>query len=226
MIQETLPAWPDPATLQDDYTVPHAMLVKLGRGDAMAGRRLLRTLIDIEVVHEPINGPTPKPDNVRLATIADEASLVELLRLDVAENAAHIAPSDDEALFTLVQAATRDIHNLGPAKPSIGVIGSPGQIEGAIFLQLQRWFWSSEHWFVEERLTAVRPDCRKSRHAADLIRFARWFVDAMSEHTDVRVRLVLSVVATVGAGPKQAFFGRMLNRVGAIYSYPAPDLHG
>lgn len=219
MTQEDLPEWPDPATLHDDYAVPYATLVKLGNGDAAAGRRFLRGLIDAEIVHEPINGPTPRPENVRLATIADEASLVELLRLDVAENAAHVAPADEASLFEFVHAATRDIHNRGQAKPNIGVIGPPERIEGAIFLEMHKWFWAAE-WYLEERLTTVRPDCRKSRHGADLIKFARWFSDSMSASAGFRVYLVANVVGTRDVNRKVALFGRLLNKAGGIFVYP------
>jgi hypothetical protein len=204
---------------EEGYTVPYETLVKLGHGDAAAGRRLLRVLIDVEMVHEPINGPTPRPENVRLASIVDEASLVDLLRLDVAENAAHIAPADDGALFDFVQAATRDIHNRGPAKPNIGVIGPPERIEGAIFLEMHKWFWSTE-WYLEERLTTVRPDCRKSRHGADLIKFARWFSDSMSASVGFRVYLVANVVGTRDVNRKVALFSRLLNKAGGIFVYP------
>lgn len=225
MIQEDLPTWPDPSVFaEDDYVVPYETLLKLGRGDAAAGRRLLRTLIDIEIVHEPINGPTPKPENVRLATINDEASLVELLRLDVTENAAHIAAGDDAALFDFVQAATRDIHNLGSTKPIIGVIGSPDRIEGAIFIELNRWFWSSNSWFLQEKLTAVRPDCRKSRHATDLLKFARWFSDAMSESAGFRVYLLASVVASRDVNRKIMLFSRLMNKAGGVFAYPSPSI--
>lgn len=222
MIQEDLPTWPDPGEVDADYTVPYGILVRLGKGDAHAGRRLLRTLIDIEMTHTPAEGPTERPPNVRVATIEDEESLVDLLKIDVAENAAHVAPMDEGALYEFVQAATRDLHNRGPVKPTIGVIGDPGQVQGAIFLEINRWFWAKDTFFIEERLTAVRPEYRTSRHASDLLKYAKWFVDAMSAQAGMRVYLVASVVATKDINRKIALFGRVLNRVGALYIYPQP----
>lgn len=220
MTQGNEPASSD-TPAQEPYLVPYETVAKLGGGDAVAGRRLLRTLIDLAVVREPVNGPTERPDNVRLATIEDEASLAELLRLDVAENAAHIAPSNDGALFDFIQAATRDINNLGAAKPIIGVIGTPDHIEGAIFIELQRWFWSDQ-WFLQERLTAVRPDSRKTRHAANLLKFAKWFADTMSAQAGFRVYLIASVVGTREVDRKVALFGRTMNKAGGIFVYPNP----
>lgn len=217
-----MPTWPEPGELGADYTVPYGMLVRLGKGDARAGRRLLRTLIDIEMAHTPVDGPTERPQNVRVATIEDEASLVDLLKLDIAENAAGVAPIDEAALFTFIQASTRDIHDLGAVKPTIGVIGQPGQVEGAIFLELHKWFWAKETFFVEERLTAVRPERRNSRHASDLLKFGRWFVDAMTEQAGIRIYLIANVVATKDVDRKIALFGRLLSRCGGIYIHPAP----
>ncbi len=205
---------------EDGFLVPHATLVRLGKGDVAAGRRLLRTLVDIEIVRKPVVGPTTKPLNVRLATVHDEQSLVELLRMDVRENAEHIAPADITTLFEFVQASTRDIHNLGAAKPLIGVIGAVGQVEAAIFLQFQKWFWSADTWFIEERLTTVHPDHRKSRHAADLLAFARWFVDEMSLQAGFRIYLIASVVGTQDVNRKVALFSRLMNKAGGVFVYP------
>jgi hypothetical protein len=209
--------------VEPGYTIPDEILAKLGDGDIKVGRRVLRTLIDLHVAHIPVNGPTERPADVRVANIEDEVSLVELLKIDIQENAAHIAPISDRRLWTFVQNATRDLMNLGAARPMIGVIGSPGQIEGAVFLSPAQWFWS-EDWFLEERLIAVRPEFRGSRHGADLIRFARWCVDTIKADSGYRTYLLSSVVATRNALAKQALFGRMLNRIGSLYAYPNPTI--
>ena len=223
MMQEALPAWPDSAEEVPDLVVPHATLLRLGRGDAAAGRRLLRVLLEIETEPRQIDGPTSKPSSVRLATIADEQSLVELLGMDVLESGATVAPISVPELWKFVQESTRDLGNRGASKPVIGVIGAEKGIEGAIFLEPEKWFWS-DRWFLAERLTCVRPGHRRTRHAADLLQFAKWFADAMTDAAGFRVYLLANVVGTRDVERKVALFGRTMARAGAIYLYPsAPE---
>lgn len=215
MIQEDLPAWPDPATLHDDYMVPYETLVKLGRGDAKVGRRLLRTLIDVEVTHEPRRGPGTKPDTVRLATEADESALMELLRMDHQENALVVAPFDEQHTKGFIQAATRE------KDATIGVVDGPAGPVGLIWLIPEVW-WFSPTWYVAERLTFVHPDHRRSRYGRDLLQFAHWFVDSMSAELGYQIFLISSVVGTVDVDRKVALFGRMMQRGGGIFIYPSP----
>jgi hypothetical protein len=221
MIQADPPSWPDVDSVQDDYVIPYSTLRKLGDGDAKAGRRRLRTMIDVEMVHQPVTGPTPKPSNVRLAGIDDEYSLADLLRADIAENASRVAPISEEAIFSFIQASTRDIHGLGAAKPNIAVIGSSSKIEAAVFLELNQWFWS-DHWHLAERTTIVHPDFRRSRHVDDLIDFCKWMADQMSASVGHKVYLLSQVVGTKDVDRKSAKFGRLMERVGATYVYPSP----
>lgn len=215
MYQTDLPEWPDIPPEEAGCFVSAAVLAKLGDGDVKAGRRVLRALIEIESTHAPINGPTERPANVRAAGVADEVSLVDLVRLDVLENASHIAPIDEKRIWQFIQRATRD------RIATIGVIGAPGHVEGMVYLIPAQWVWSQE-WFIEERLTVVHPDHRKSRHAGDLLLFARWSADFTASQSGLRVRLVGTVAATRRGLAKQAIFGRYLNRIGGIYAYPDP----
>ncbi len=215
MSQTALLVWPDPSTPPDDYLVPHDTLVKLGRGNAMAGRRLLRTLIDVEMVHEPPTGPALKPPTVRVATEADEPALIELLRLDHAESAAMVAPFDEQHVKSFIQAATRERID------TIGVVDEPEGPVGMVRLTPECW-WFSPDWYVAERLLFVHPAHRRSRHGRDLLQFARWFVDAMSAEVGYTVFLISSVVGTHDADKKAALFGRKMQRGGGIYIYPAP----
>lgn len=215
MIQENPPAWPDPETLRDNYTVPYETLVKLGRGNAMAGRRLLRTLIDVEMAHEPIVGPIAKPPNVRIANEGDETAIIELVRLDHAENATDVAPFDPQHAASFIQAAVRE------RDATIGVIDGPDGPVGMVYLIPECW-WFSPTWYVAERLLYVHPDHRRSRHAAHLLQFAQSFVDGMTTQLGYRVYLVSSVVGTVDVDKKVALFGRMMTRAGGVFVYPDP----
>lgn len=204
-------------TSDEGYLVPAETLAKLGGGDVKTGRRVLRMMIDLEVTHAPIPSPTPKPENVRAATTADELSILHLMRLDIAENAAHIAPLSEPRLLEFVQTATRDF------KATIGVIGAPGHIEGLIYLTPEQWWWSEE-WCLAERVSIVHPAHRGSRHAIDLLRFARWFVEVMRHNPEVQIYLLASVVATKNALAKQVLFGRMLTRIGSVFAHPDPTI--
>lgn len=198
------------------YTISPETLTRLGNGDMKAGRRILRAIIDLEMSHAPVNGPTPRPDCVRAATQADEDSILLLLREDFAENARHVAPMDEQRIRSFVEAATRE------RLATIGVIDGPSGVIGLIYLIAEQWWWS-DTWYVSERLTFVSAGHRTTgRHVSNLVRFARWFVDDMAGRLGYPVFLIASVVATQDARPKTALFGRMLNVAGGIFIYPDP----
>lgn len=204
---------PNPATPSENYVVPHATLTKLGHGCPMAGRRVLRAMIDLEVEHEPINGPTEKPASVRAAVEADEGSILELLRLGILGNGDHIAPFDPKATLDVIQNATRK--NLY----SIGVIGDSNHIEGAICLVPATWFWANEGFLVE-RFAFVRPEHRDFRHISALWNYAKWLTDQLNKAYGRRTFLIGGITASIDPWPKAALYRRLLNFTGGIYSYP------
>lgn len=201
----------------EPYIVPISTLEKLGNGCPMAGRRILRSLIDLEVEHEPINGPTEKPKTVRPAVQADEENILALVREDIAENARHIAPANEDKIMDAVRGATRK--GMG----TIGVIDTQDGLAGMICLQPCSWWWSAE-WYVFEQWNFVAKRHRKSRYATDLIQFSKWFVDAMSEQVGYRVTLLSGVTAVHQVHSKVALYRRLSNYVGAFYAYPNPAI--
>jgi GNAT superfamily N-acetyltransferase len=200
---------------EDDYVVSFKTLERLGHGDALAGRRLLRTLIDVEAVREPIVGPVAKPPNVRFATEGDEAAIMELLRQDHAENAAMVADFNAEHVTPFIQAATRQ------RIATIGVIDDPEGPVAMVYMAPESW-WFAPEWYIAERLLYVHRDHRRTRHAAHLLDFARWFVDDMSARLGYRVFLISSVVGTRDVDKKVALFGRTMVRAGGVFVYPDP----
>lgn len=199
----------------DGYLVSPEVLAKLGDGDPQAGRRTLRLLIDLECSHVPINGPTERPVRVRDATAADELSILALLRLDIAENAAHIAEPDEQRIKAFVQSATQDRDG------RFGVIDGPHGIIGTIYLVPEMWWWS-DRCYVAERLTFVDPAYRSWQNVADLVKFGRWVVDDMSRQLGYQMFLIGSVVASRDARRKAAVFGKLMNYAGGVYCYPDP----
>jgi GNAT superfamily N-acetyltransferase len=217
VIQEDLPARPNPSTLHDDYAISYETLVKLGHGDAMAGRRLLRVLIDVEMTHEPVRGPASRPATVRIATERDEPALMELLRLDHAESAAMVAPFDEVHAQSFLYAATRERLSV------IGVVDEPEGPVGMVYLINECW-WFSPTWHVAERLLFVHPAHRRSRHGRDLLQFAQSFVDGMSAELGYTVYLISAVIGTRDVDRKAAMYGRMMTRGGGVYIHPSPSI--
>ena len=227
----------------DGYTVSHDTLVRLGRGDAAAGRRFLRVLIDVEATREPRRGPVAKPPDVRIATEADEGMLLELARRDHAdltrteprkrhdaERPAHpdrcaalggirsrrlSVPFDDKHVSSMIYAATRE------RDATIGVVDGPGGPVGMIYLLPEIW-WCHPTWYIAERLLYVLPEYRRSRRAARLLQFAQSFVDDMSARLGYTVYLISSVVGTQDVDLKAAVYGRAMTRAGGVFVYPTP----
>lgn len=55
-------------------------------------------------------------------------------------------------------------------------IGPKGKLEGLLYIMLSSFWYSNDpHW--EELFLYVDPDCRKSRNAVELLRFAKWCTD-------------------------------------------------
>ncbi len=143
---------------------------------------------------------------------------MRLLAEDFAENARHVAPFDPQRVQSWIEAATRE-HDA-----TIGVIEANAGLAGLIYLVPESWWWSSpDQWYIAEKLTFVSPRHRGAgRHVAELVKFARWFVDTMSARLGYPVYLIGSVVATKDARAKTLLFSRLLNFGGGIYIYPDP----
>lgn len=199
-----------------DYIVSLATLTKLGQGCPMAGRRVLRAMIDLEIEHEPINGPTQKPASVRAAVEADEENIMALVREDIAENARHIAPLDEDKVMNMVRGATRG------GNGTVGVIDAPdGTLAGMICLTPAVWWWSTQ-WASTENFCFVSKIYRKSGHAVDLIKFSRWHTDQLSAKLGYQVYLLSGVTASQEVHAKTAMYRRHSNFVGAFFAYPHP----
>lgn len=202
----------------EPYVVPAFTLEKLGNGCPMAGRRILRSLIDLEIEHEPINGPTEKPKTVRPAVQADEENILALVREDIAENARHIAPLDEDKVMSMVRGATR------AGTGTVGVIDAPGgMLAGMICLVPFCWWWSTR-WANLELFCYTAQAHRSSRHAADLIKFSRWCTDQLSEKLGYQVYLLSGVTATKDAHIKTSLYRRLSNFVGIFTAYPDPTI--
>lgn len=200
------------------YYVAPEILARLGGGDVSVGRKALRAILDIEAAHAPIMGPTEKPASVRAAVQADEPAILDMIRLDIAENARHIAPLDEESAMAQIHVATRE------GKATVGVIDAPDGLAGMVCLTPYRWWWSKA-WFLQEVFLYVAPQHRNSRHVADLVKFSRWVSDDLSARCGYRIFLLSGVTATRAARAKIAIYRRLSNYIGIFCAYPDPTIH-
>ncbi len=212
-------------SLEEGYTVPFSVLTRLGHGDAQAGRRVLRAMIDMECDHEPIVGPTERPPNVRGAVEADEAAILDLVRVQMAEITRDVAPPDEAKIMSIVRTATTVNATAVPGLPggiaTVGVIDGVHGLAGMICLVPYAWWWS-DRFFVAEFWNYVRPEARGSRYGADLVRFSRWHVDVMTEKIGSQVFLISGITGTNNPREKTALYGRLLNFCGGMFVYPWP----
>ena len=119
-------------------------LARFGNGDAAEGRKQLRLMLAIDhdrLEHEPAE--ITCPDSIRMAGPADEPAILELLLLDLNENAAHIAPIDEDRVMETIRAGTRQRGGL------VAVIDGPDKKPVAVtILHPMPWLWSQGyHWF-------------------------------------------------------------------------------
>jgi len=97
----------------------------------------------------------------------------------------------------------------------IGVIGEPGKVEGMIYLQMSR-FWYSTDTFLEELFNYVRPEFRRSNNAKALIDFAK------SAANRFDVPLLIGIISNHRTEEKIRLYQRRLGeKAGAFFLYNA-----
>lgn len=188
----------------------------LGRGDAEAGRKHVRQLIALERDTTVFTGPTEKPASVRAAGPADEDAILELLLLDVAENATQVAPPSEARIRGHIEVCTRRQGGIA------GVIDGPDDKPVAVVLMVPfQWWWSAQY-AVQELVLYVHQDHRKSRHVQDLLQFQRWVVDTWTNSFGYRVYLMCGVLGVNRVLSKIALYRRRFRQAGAVFVYPSP----
>lgn len=200
----------------EGFLVSNAQLARLGDGDVKRGRRVLRTLIFDEKDHPLINGPTPKPDGVYVIGTELEDTALKLYLLDLAENAARVAPVDPEVCLANIRHCTRQRGGL------IGLINEPaGEPVAMTMLWIDRWHWSRQH-FICKMVDFVHPDHRGGPYLRQLIEFQKWAVDEWTRRFGYQVYLLNGVLATSRTKDKVRMYKRRANFVGSYFLYPWP----
>jgi hypothetical protein len=190
-------------------------LAKFGDGDTAKGRRELRHLIAADPDGPVFNGPTKKPERVRIATAADEPILVQLLKTEIAEVACFMGPLDDDKILEVIQVGTRRRGGF------VGVIDGPDKTPVAVTVLHPSQWWFSNGWYYQEICMFVLPEHRKSRHVNDLLDFQRWVVDEHSRHMGYQVFLLCGVLGARRTHSKIALYRRRFAQIGAAFVYPS-----
>lgn len=199
------------------YRITDDQLKRLGNGDVKRGRRWLRLLMSDVAEPRKIVGPTPRPTEVRLGKPTDDLALFDMLIASYRENASNLYPIAPDRVVEDVQRATHNREG-GIA----GIIDDPtGKPIAMILLGAQRWPCSNA-WYLQASHNYVLPEHRKSRHAENLIKFARWCADEWSRGFGYAVYLGLSCTAQTNVEAKVRFFKRHAAQVGAMFMYPDP----
>lgn len=202
--------------------ITEEQLRRFGDGDASRGRRELRLLLENDNDRDgPIyHGPTDKPEGVRIAGPQDEAAILDLLLMDLRENAEHIAPLDEEKILENIRAGTRQRGGI------VAVIDGPGKVPVAVTIMHPCQWWWSQGWYFFEIVMFVHPEHRKSRHVDDLLQFERWAADNMTKSMGYRCYLLCGVLGAWRIRAKIALYRRKFKQAGAAFCYPAPPMRG
>lgn len=144
-------------------------------------------------------------DRVRFATRVDENEVFELCR----------AMHEEAGQAAFCERKVRDAMEEAFLQKGgiIGVIGAPGEIEGGIFLRTSQPWYSSD-WILEEYLSFVLPEYRRSTNANDLIEFAKKCARSLG------VKLFMGITSTERTEAKVRLYERKLSKAcGALFIY-------
>lgn len=136
------------------------------------------------------------PSIVRLASPPDEAGLLRLLEQMHAETG--LFPYAPQNVRELVHTVLSP-NGKAPLTPTIiGVVGHPSDLQASICITTSRLYYT-DAWHLGDLWNFVRPDCRRSSHAKELLEFGKRCADSMglpfvsgvvsNERTEAKMRL-------------------------------------
>lgn len=194
-------------------------LARFGGGNKDEGRKELRTMLANERDGKIYSGPTARPANIRMARPADEEAVLALLMMDLTENAAHIAPIDEEKVLEHIKTGTRLRGGL------VGLIDHDGKPVAVVVLVPYQWWWSNG-WYFQELVNFVHPDYRRHGYANDLLDFCKWATDDTTKKMGYVWWLLCGVLGAWRVQAKIAMYRRKFQQAGAAFVYPAPPVKG
>lgn len=102
----------------------------------------------------------------------------------------------------------------GP-RGTIGVIGTPQQLEALCFVLIGQ-FWYSDEYHIEELIAYVDPEFRHSEHSQALIKWMKELAE------DTGIKLLTGIMSTIRTDAKVRLYRRQLPQIGAFFLYPCP----
>ena len=207
-------------TLKDgSMLITPDQIARFGGGDLKAGRKELRVLIASERDRKIHLGPSAKPKSVRIAQPADEEAIFDLIMMDLAENAAVVAPIDETKVRRNIRIALTGENGI---KGFAGVIDGPQGKPVAIGLVIPAQWWWSNQWYLLETINFVHPDHRRSHHIDDILEFERWTADTFTRNFGYRTYMMFGVLGWKRVRAKISLYRRKLAMTGAAFIYPNP----
>lgn len=149
---------------------------------------------------------TPKPDNVRIASLKDEDEILRLMRMAHAEQP--LANLSDDKLRSIIKIATHD--DPKDRRGIIGVIDGPDGMEGYFCAVFSEWWFSSE-WKLEELSTFVDQKYRNGKDFNSLIQFAKWAAESFG------LVLVMGITASERLLPKIRLYEKHIKPFGGLF---------
>lgn len=148
---------------------------------------------------------------VRLADARDVDELFELCHHLHEEN--FIFPMAEHKVKAMLLSATRP--EIDKRRGIVGCIGEPGQMQAAIFLEIDSLWYADEPGLIE-LFSYVKPEFRKSSNSRDLIAWAM----AMSKH--FHLPLMIGIISNHRTEAKVRHYKRALGEpAGAFFLYGA-----
>lgn len=150
---------------------------------------------------------------IRLATVADEAEILSLLKVMWKEGGWR--PLDLDCARSMF---ARAFHRQGGI---LAVIGPPGNIRAMTFLLITRaWYTTEPH--LEELFCFVHPDHRKSDYHRLLIEYAKECSDEISKSAGHKIPLLMGVLTSRRMASKVRLYRRFFGiPVGAFFMHNA-----
>lgn len=142
--------------------------------------------------------------------------MMAFLRIAHAENGMPFAPMDEDKVRAVLKRGIARDHGI------IGVIRGKDYIEASIGLFVGTWWYTdANHMHLEDFWCFVHPDHRKSRHAKDMLAFAKW-----ASHK-LQYPLLVGVLSNERTAQKVRLYQRQLGSpVGALFVVAADGTEG
>ncbi len=152
-----------------------------------------------------------KPDNVRVATQADERALGALLLNDLRADNDMGLPVAEVRVWRNVISACRGMRGIA------GVIDGPDGIVASVGIFAVQGAWYSSAWFLSQTWLFVKPGHRARGYARDLFAFAEWHRADISARLGVEIGLETSVLSGKRLGAKARLWRRFARPVGHYF---------